>query len=398
MRTTTYVLAILAITFSCHNMMAQVGIGTTSPKSMLDIPASNPAAPANTDGILIPRIDTFPSTNPGSDQDGMMVFLTTTSGGDARGFYYWDNTATQWIAYNDEWKDGTNGSGDALIYARQANANGIDVIVLDNGRIGMGTDDPEESLELKLDGDNDIQISSANPSDSPQLIFYTNNGTWASPAYHTDNQHIGYVTAKVWRGSGKSGDVANIQLKADGNHSAGSLPTKIEFTVTEPNDTNVGEHDPEFVISSSGNVGIGLNGPSAVLEIKAGTSSANSAPLKINAGTNLSTPEAGAMEYDGTNLYFTPSTTRKIVMTGLTTTVSLNFPNINANNTSELNVTVTGAAVGDSCSCAPNSFIEPNLQWSCYVSAAGNVKVRLSNVGLGSINPATRSWKVSVIQ
>jgi hypothetical protein len=51
----------------------------------------------------------------------------------------------------------------------------------------------------------------------------------------------------------------------------------------------------------------------AVLHLKAGTSSANTAPLKFTAGTNLTTPEAGAMEFDGTNLYFTPSATRQTV-------------------------------------------------------------------------------------
>lgn len=43
---------------------AQVGINTTAPKSLLDIPASNAAAPAATDGVLIPRIDDFPVVTP----------------------------------------------------------------------------------------------------------------------------------------------------------------------------------------------------------------------------------------------------------------------------------------------------------------------------------------------
>ena len=43
---------------------AQIGIGTTTPNATLDIRPSNQATPANTDGVLIPRIDTFPATNP----------------------------------------------------------------------------------------------------------------------------------------------------------------------------------------------------------------------------------------------------------------------------------------------------------------------------------------------
>lgn len=59
-------------------------------------------------------------------------------------------------------------------------------------------------------------------------------------------------------------------------------------------------------------VGLGVT-PTAVLHLKAGTASANTAPLKLTAGTNLTTPENGAFEYDGTNLYFTTGGIRKTV-------------------------------------------------------------------------------------
>ncbi|MBT8261304.1 MAG: hypothetical protein KJO05_00675 [Bacteroidia bacterium] len=403
MRKTTYVLSLFILVFFAQGILAQVGIGTTSPKSMLDIPASNSTSPASTDGILIPRIDNFPSTNPGADQDGMLIFLRTAAPGNPKGFYYWDNTLTDWISYNDEWKDNfvTQSRGDYdgnLIYANQAGIGGVDVVVLDSGQIGMGTSNLEENLELKIDGDNDIQISSASPPDPPQLVFYTTNGSFGSPDFMNDEDDIGYMTGKVWTGTGKSLDVANIQMEADGNHNSGSLPTKIEFAVTNPGQTVLNSNNPEMVIASTGNVGIGINDPSAVLQLKAGSASSNSAPLKLTSGATLSAPETGAMEYDGTNLYFTPNTIRKVLMTGLVATQNLDFPNINSGNTSELTVTVTGASLGSSCSCAPNTSIELGLQWSCYVSAANTVTIRLSNVSGIAINPASKSWKVTVIQ
>ena len=76
---------------------AQVGINTTNPDAQLDIRSSNQATPLNTDGILIPKIDAFPVTNPTTAQNGMMVFLTTTIGTKLPGFYYWDNATTSWI-------------------------------------------------------------------------------------------------------------------------------------------------------------------------------------------------------------------------------------------------------------------------------------------------------------
>lgn len=41
--------------------------------------------------------------------------------------------------------------------------------------------------------------------------------------------------------------------------------------------------------------------------------SVSAAALKLASGTNLLTPQAGAIEYDGSGLYFTPSTVRKTV-------------------------------------------------------------------------------------
>lgn len=383
-------------------MLAQVGIGTTNPKSTLDIPASNAATPSNTDGILIPRISAFPATNPGLDQDGMLIFLSTAIAGHGKGFYYWDNTLTDWISYNDEWKDDNKPQSrsdfdDDMIFANQASVNGIDVVILDSGQIGMGSTDLEESLEIKLPGDNDIQITSASAPDAPQLVYYTTNGTFAAPDFLNAGEDVGYVTGKVWTGSSKSSDVANIELMTDGNHSAGNYPTKIQFDVTAAGSSDLGSVN-EMVIKSTGNVGIGIHDPTAVLNIKAGTASANSAPIKLTSGTNLSTPEAGALEYDGSNLYFTPSTTRKTIMHGFRNTATLNFGSIANNSSQELTVSVPGASVGSSCSCSPSGSIEAGLQWTCYVSSTGVVTIRLSNVRGSSINPVSKNWKVSVIE
>jgi hypothetical protein len=80
-------------------MTAQVGIATQDPKALLDIRTPNQATPTNEDGILIPKVDDFPVTNPTVDQDGLMVFVTGV-GTPSKGFYYWDNTTTIWTAIN----------------------------------------------------------------------------------------------------------------------------------------------------------------------------------------------------------------------------------------------------------------------------------------------------------
>ncbi|MFA6290304.1 MAG: hypothetical protein WC637_00910 [Victivallales bacterium] len=83
-----------------------------------------------------------------------------------------------------------------------------------------------------------------------------------------------------------------------------SLPTGGAWTLS----SNLNIDSDAFVIDQANNrVGIGNNAPTAALHLKAGTASANTAPLKLTSGTSLTTPEAGAVEYDGTNLYLTNS-------------------------------------------------------------------------------------------
>ena len=77
---------------------AQVGIDTTNPQAQLDIRSSNQATPANTDGILIPKADIFPTTNPTAAQDGMLIFITG-NGAPTKGFYYWDQSIPNWVAF-----------------------------------------------------------------------------------------------------------------------------------------------------------------------------------------------------------------------------------------------------------------------------------------------------------
>ena len=56
-------------------------------------------------------------------------------------------------------------------------------------------------------------------------------------------------------------------------------------------------------------LGVGVNSPTAALHLKAGTASAATAPLKLQDGTLLTTPESGAIEQSSGRLYHTDSST-----------------------------------------------------------------------------------------
>lgn len=93
--------------------------------------------------------------------------------------------------------------------------------------------------------------------------------------------------------------------------SGANARTGMDIALTHGNGDAAGTNI--MTLQSNGNVGIGTLTPTAVLHLKAGTATANTAPFKFTKGTNLTAPEAGAVEFSGDNLYLTitSSTARK---------------------------------------------------------------------------------------
>ncbi|MBK8600835.1 MAG: tail fiber domain-containing protein [Flavobacterium sp.] len=108
---------LLLFLFHAYFLTAQVGINTTTPNAQLDIKSSSQVAPSNTDGILIPKIDVFPAINPTAAQQGMLVYLTTTTTflGNSKvyGFYYWDTSSADWIAIGNNNSNSWNTAGNS---------------------------------------------------------------------------------------------------------------------------------------------------------------------------------------------------------------------------------------------------------------------------------------------
>jgi hypothetical protein len=165
--------------------------------------------------------------------------------------------------------------------------------------------------------------------------------------------------------------------------------------ITASNQLNIGG----WIYGDNGKIGIGVTGPTAKLNLSAGTTSANTAPLKFTSGTNLTTPENGAVEYDGTNYFATSSSTRYTIAKTLTTTASLNFSSTSAQSSADLTITVTGAADGDAVNLGiPNASVNNNSCYTAWVSAANTVTVRFNNYSSGSVDPASGTFRVSVMK
>lgn len=179
---------------------AQVGIGTTNPESTLDIRSSSQSNPSNTDGILIPKMDGFPATNPTVAQDGMLIFITG-NGTITKGFYYWNNTTSQWVTLESPsifYESGTTN------IPTDVNSN-----VYRTGSIKIGGSNSLSSLKLDVS-----EISSSNTQlASYRLQTDATNTTITSVTSIVDMQNTsGTVTAQAYWNE--------VTGTGDGNHSA----------------------------------------------------------------------------------------------------------------------------------------------------------------------------------
>lgn len=132
-----------------------------------------------------------------------------------------------------------------------------------------------------------------------------------------------------------------------------------------------------MTITNAGLVGIGAT-PTARLGLPAGAAAANGAPLKFTSGTNLTTPEAGAVEWNGTNLFITQTSgpTRKTVA----------YTDSNITGTSA-NVTGTVAVANGGTGTATGSITSTTAL--TFTAGGSNQNVNLTPSGTGYANIST---------
>jgi hypothetical protein len=121
--------------------------------------------------------------------------------------------------------------------------------------------------------------------------------------------------------------------------------------------------------------------------------------LKFTAGTNLTIPESGAVEFDGTNYYATSGTTRYTLAKTLTATASLDFPSIAAFSSADLTISLPGAVIGDLILLGiPATAYANTSVCASFVSAANTVTVRYINYTNYALDPTSGLFRVAVIR
>ena len=149
-----------------------------------------------------------------------------------------------------------------------------------NNRLGINTTTPLHGLDVK--------------SDTPYNRILGSSGAGLLIGSFSSSE------GAIWDAA-VTPSYTNYMFLCSGGYSLFNAAIDIQFRTNNTTKMN---------ISNAGKVGIGIgnSSPTAFIHLTAGTATANTAPLKLTSGTNLTTAEAGAMEFTTDNLYFTITT------------------------------------------------------------------------------------------
>lgn len=238
----------------------KVGMNDTSPDARLDIEAINQATPNNTDGILIPRIDAFPATNPGANQNGMLVFLTSDNS-----FYYWNNTTTSWqkisgVERIDDLVDGKSdndgsNNGSSIFLGVNAGANDNST---DNRNVAIGY----YAMNDNITGDNNSALGHLSLSSNTSGDYNVAIGNRSLRVSTVGNQNtaVGFEALEVNTGNYNTA-VGYIALDSNtsgyGNTAIGNQA--MSTTNTGDSNTSIGYRSMLDNTSGDDNVAVGYH-------------------------------------------------------------------------------------------------------------------------------------------
>lgn len=240
--------------------VGNVGIGTTTPE-----------APLNVIGSAFPALEVIRTTT-ATDSFNSGIELITRSSGDV-----------------------TDGFGGGLVFALQDTGVTTNTCFLAGiGAVRAGSDNtgdfivrtylsgvPAERMRIKSSGNVGIGIS-------PVTKLHI-----AGTSENISSTYYGIMKIDTDSGTNDTG------FKMGALAGAGTAG----YGFIQAVHTNVANDGNLILNPSGGNIGLGVTAPTAYLHIKAGTATARTAPIKLTAGVSNTAPEAGAIEFDGTDYF-----------------------------------------------------------------------------------------------
>ena len=199
---------------------------------------------------------------------------------------------------------------------------------------GNNYSDRQERLTIKYNGY--VGVGTSSPASVMQIVANANGSTGLVQA---NNQSTGNVASAGFRAVNSNPSSATFGITSSGFTPAGNLVPNIGYMSSSSLALQAtggtgylsiatGGTSEKIRINPSGSVGIGISAPTAKLHLVSGTTSAGTSPLKLTAGTVMSTPEDGAIEYDGTNLFYTDSTNTRRTLASTNSSSSSSFTNV----------------------------------------------------------------------
>ncbi len=174
--------------------------------------------------------------------------------------------------------------------------------VTNGGNLGIGTTSPAAPLDVSS-GETITALFGADSNAKTRTDATSKQARLGTAHYTNAEEPMALIYASSTNG--------NSSLAVGGGTNNMNAATAIRFYTAANTTTQMGTE--RMAIISSGRVGVGVSSPTATLHLQAGASAANGAPLKLEPGTNLTTPEDGALEFDGTSLFFTAGGTRNTI-------------------------------------------------------------------------------------
>lgn len=358
-------------------------------------------------GLLIPRVALTATNAAGpitTPTTSLLVYNNATAGAAPNnvtpGYYFW--TGTAWSRLSNGTQGGWDLQGNAGTSATDnfiGTTDAVDLVMKTSGterlrlenssgdvKIGSattGTIRSTQELVMRQDGD----------TYGPSILRLRNRNSENGAIFETTDPTITLVDFIFKTNISQS----NIRMEGRvGSTFTGAAP---EWQIGEAaNPSFVSNHAGTYTFVRRGNFGVGVATPSALIHLKAGTATAGTSPLKFTSGTNLTTPEAGSMEFDGTNYFVTSSTTRYTMAKTLIGSATLDFT-AGARLSHDLTITVTGATTNDFVIVnPPTGSISANTCYTAWVSATNTVTVRFNNYTSATVNPASGTFRVTVLK
>jgi len=262
-----YTKVILFLLF-CFTVNAQVGINTETPDAQLDITATSIEDPSNTDGLLIPRLESLPAVNPTDDQNSMLIYLTATSDGFQPGFLYWDASIPNWVPLAGNSSTGGNAwnldgnTSTSSNFLGTTNLQPLNLRVNNNQIASFNTDGTFFiGLNASVGTGNAVALGNSSSATGNNSIALGN----AAEAVNGQTVALGNASRASGNNSiaiGNNAVSSNGQNVAIGNsaNASGNNSVAIGNGATAPNANTI-------ILGNNLNIGIGTNNPQARLQV-----------------------------------------------------------------------------------------------------------------------------------